>query len=445
MPRRPAWLTLFVTALVLAAIIYFNRERLLRMAIAYRAYHSHVFTPPASASGESRFDRLRSDVQFYWDFAEIPIARRKRLDEVNPVLRPLVEQITRAQASGEDMHYSMHIYRQIRWLLNFTPDLNETWTGVDALRKSLSQPEMQKLAAEQQSDGSWALGINIWYLKMYYSVDHVEQCVGHPKYPLSFLDHINSPEKLTAELDSALYDNFTRTGTFNREKLDETFSGLARMLIKSKPTNCYLFHPGLAEALRAFVNRWQNPVTGCWGQWLVDRQGRIWEMDDMGMTFHVVSDLHGQVKHLDQVAKRLLQLVDLNFPAGLRFNGHYENHLNADAVVILRYAWPTLDAGTREQSRCEISRMLTWSLTKSLQPDGSFKTSDLDNTTSDAYEYGVWFLDEAGYFNKQKRFWTNQDFPNAQEVRARIASKLKATGLSDPGLKGTYDMLEGSR
>lgn len=141
----------------------------------------------------------------------------------------------------------------------------------------------------------------------------------------------------------------------------------------------------------------------------------------------------------------VLELKDVNFPGGLRFNGHYENHLNADAVVIFRYAWPALDAATRESARHAISNLLTWSLTQSLQPDGSFKTSDLDDTARDAYEYGVWFLDEAGYFNNQKRFWTQQDFPNAQDVRERIAAKLKATGLNDPGMKAVYDTLESSQ
>jgi hypothetical protein len=58
-------------------------------------------------------------------------------------LRPLVKQITLAQADGQDMHYSMHIYREIRWLLNFTANLNATWSGVTALRRSLSEPERQ--------------------------------------------------------------------------------------------------------------------------------------------------------------------------------------------------------------------------------------------------------------------------------------------------------------
>jgi hypothetical protein len=443
MHKRSIWFTLVAAVLLLAMFLYLNREFLLRVAVAYRAYRANIFTPLPPIPGESRFRRLRSDAQFYWDFSEIPMARQKRLQRVNPVLRPLIKQMNRAQATGQDMEYSMNIYREIRWLLNFTPDLKGVWTEVDAFRKSLSQPERQKLAAEQQPDGSWALGINSWYLKLYYSVESgsIQECVPPPRYPLQFLDRINSPEKLTAELDSALHDDFTRTGIFNRERTDETFSALARLLIKGKPIRCYIFHPELAQTLRAFVNRWQNPVTGCWGQWLIDRQGRTWKMDDMAMTFHVVSDLKGQVQHLDQIANRLLQLYNMEFPTGNRFNGHHENHLNADAVIILHYAWPTLDAATRERASQQISQMLTWCLAESLQPDGSFKVSELDDTTSDAQWYGVWFLDEAGYFNRRKRFWTEQDFPNAQAIRARIAANLKATGLSDPGLKSAYKMV----
>lgn len=119
MPRRYMWLALLVAALVLASIVYFNREYVVHAAIAYRVYHSHIFTPPAPGRDE-RFHRLRSNVQFYWDFAEIPLAREKRLRAVNPVLRPLVKQISRAQSSGENMQYSTHVYREVRWLLNFT-------------------------------------------------------------------------------------------------------------------------------------------------------------------------------------------------------------------------------------------------------------------------------------------------------------------------------------
>ncbi|MGC9995313.1 MAG: hypothetical protein ABSE79_08315 [Terriglobia bacterium] len=446
MSVRRRWLIPLLAIPVLALSVYINRERLERAVIAYRIHQVHIFAPPPCTPGESRWRRLRADAQFYWDFSRFSVEREKRLKQINPLLRPLVKEIVRRQSQGEGMQYSMHIYREIRWLLNFTPDIEGTRTRVADLQQSLSEPGKQKLATEQQaSDGSWGMGINAWYLRLYYSVDHVKDCRERPQYPLSFLDRVNSPEKLTAQLNSVLLDDFSKTHEFSREQLDETFSALALLLFATQPSACYTFNPGLRDALRKFVEHWQNPATGCWGQWLVDCQGRIWKMDDMAMTFHVVSDLHGQVPRLDLIAKRVLQLDGVNFPAGVRFNGHYENHLNWDVVKIFRYAWPDLDAATREQTRAEISRMLNWCLTKSYQPDGSFKVSDLDDTLGDAYSYGVSFLQETGYFRRQDRFWTDQDFPGAQAVRDRIEAKLKSIGLGDPGLKDAYETLETSR
>jgi hypothetical protein len=91
---------------------------------------------------------------------------------------------------------------------------------------------LQKLGKMQQSaDGSWAAGITVWYLSLHYSVENgdLEECL-HPQYPYSFLDKINSPEKLKEQLNSDLYNDFTKTGVFNREELDETFSAIARLL-----------------------------------------------------------------------------------------------------------------------------------------------------------------------------------------------------------------------
>ena len=335
--------TLLIGVLVLALGVYIFREQLEQVVIAERIHHAHVFTPPPAAPGESRWQQHLADAQFYWDLAGLRVAREKRLKRLNPEVKPLVQEVKRHQAAGEGMQYSMHIYREIRWRLNFTPDIETTRARISDLRQSLAQPAQQKLAAEQQaSDGSWGLGFSVWYLKLYYSVeDGLDNRSTDPQYPLVFLDQINSPETLTNHLDSVLHNDFTKTGVLNREELDETFSALARLLFGNKRTG-YAFHPQLKDALREFVARWQNPATGCWGQWMVDRQGRLWKMDDMAMTFHVVSDLHGQVEHLDLIAKRVLQLDAIDLPAGIRFEGHYENHLNWDVVKIFRSAWPTL-------------------------------------------------------------------------------------------------------
>jgi hypothetical protein len=132
----------------------------------------------------------------------------------------------------------------------------------------------------------------------------------------------------------------------------------------------------------------------------------------------------------------------VNFPAGVRFNGHYENHLNMDVAKILRLTWSALDEPTRSRARAEISKMLDWCLTKSLQPDGSFAVSELDDTVGDSFSYGVSFLREAGYFRREDRFWTDQAFPESSAVRDRIEARVKSIGLSDPGLKDAYDQLQ---
>ena len=441
--RHNRWFVLLTCILVLALIVYVNRAQLSRALIACTIYRKHIFTPPPQLTEVSQWHRLREEAQFFWDFSEIPIARARRLKAVNPTLRPIVKEIGRRQIAGQDMGYSMHIYREVSWRLNFTSDVAATEERIADLNHSLAQPATEVRSDGQQAlDGSWAPELNVWYLKLYYSVDHVSECGKAPPYPLLFLDRINSPEKLTALLDADLHDDFTRTGVLNREELDETFSALARILVKNRPTGCYAFNPGLRNALVAFVNRWQNPATGYWGQWMVDRQGRVWKMDDMAITFHVISDLNGHVDHLDQIAKRTLQLDKVDFPAGIRFNGHYEDHLNWDAVKIFREAWPYLDEPTRQQARVEMNRMLTWCLTHSYQPDGSFKVSDLDDTPGDAFRYGVDFLAELGYFQSKDRFWTEQQFPESKVVHDRIEAKLKSMGLSDSGLREAYNALQ---
>ena len=443
MTRRSRWLIILGSFILgLSLLVFLALRPLERVLIAVSVARANIFTPPPGLPGESSFSCFRDAALFYWDFSAIRVARQQRLKEINPGLRPLIAEINRREAAGENMHYSMHIYREIRWRLNFTSDLTATRAQVADLRRSLDQIEEQRLSTEQDpSDGSWARGINTWYLRLYYSVDQIQQCQAPPRYPLAFLDHINSPQKLRAQLDSALYNDFTRTGAFNREELDETFSAIARILASKDRIACYQFDPRLPEALRAFVVHWQNPATGCWGQWLIDRQGRVWKMDDMGMTFHVVSDLHGHVDHLDKIARRLLELDRVNFPAGILFDGHYENHLNMDAVKILHLAWPFLDEPTRQKARAEIAGMLHWCLTHSYQPDGSFKVSDLDDTPGDAYRYGIWFLQEVGYFEPVNRFWTDQDFPDSGAVRKQIEARLQATGLSDPALREAFDAL----
>jgi hypothetical protein len=103
----------------LIAAIYVSRVQLRRIAIAVSAYRAGIFTAPPQIADESRWPGVRDAAQFYWDFSQVPSARQERLELVEPTLGPLVKEINERQAAGEDMHYSMHIYREVRWLLNW--------------------------------------------------------------------------------------------------------------------------------------------------------------------------------------------------------------------------------------------------------------------------------------------------------------------------------------
>jgi hypothetical protein len=53
-------------------------------------------------------------------------------------------------------------------------------------------------------------------------------------------------------------------------------------------------------------------------------------------------------------------------------------------------------------------------------------------------------LTYAGYFDPHKRFWTDEDLPQAKAVYKRIADRLSAIGLKDSTIMDTYRVLTGN-
>src|SRR5258708_35941283 len=84
----------------------------------------------------------------------------------------------------------------------------------------------------------------------------------------------------------------------------------------------------------------------------------------------------------------------------------------------------------RELARTEVRRMIDFCLSETLNADGSFKLMDED-TVGSSYMFPVELLDEAGYFRKSRRFWTDESFPGSLEVAQRVAAKIESAGLTD--------------
>jgi len=94
------------------------------------------------------------------------------------------------------------------------------------------------------------LGLDVWYLRLYYSVDYVKGAAGKPKYPLARETHGTTQF-------GPLWQLHPNQGVFNREELDETFSALGRLLFSSERT-AYDCDPQLRDSLRQFVEHWQT-------------------------------------------------------------------------------------------------------------------------------------------------------------------------------------------
>jgi hypothetical protein len=46
-----------------------------------------------------------------------------------------------------------------------------------------------------------------------------------------------------------------------------------------------------------------------------------------------------------------------------------------------------------------------------------------------------------GYFSRQERFWTNEEFPDAAGVRGRTEARIKSIGLNDPSIQDAWETL----
>ena len=293
---------LFLVAILAVLLIgaYAGRKTLKEVCDLIYIHQARLFMPVKSEAG--RVPGIGAEIRFLQDLGGFYDGLQKRGEEFNSELKPLVKIISQRQAEGKNVSYSMQIYREIRWLAFFTSDDAATRRRIAELEHSLESNADQRFAEAQQPDGSWGAGYTVWFMKLFGTANEGLDRKDPLKSPLTFLDRINSPEQLTNYLWSVVTNDFLKTGVINRMEADESTSILGRLILGD--TKCdYPFHPQLKDSYLNFVDDWQNPETGCWGTWFVGRDGTIWRMDDVGMTFHMVRRTKDKTKELDKIAR----------------------------------------------------------------------------------------------------------------------------------------------
>ena len=366
---------------------------------------------------------------------------KERLERIVPRLRALAERVKAREAAGQNTSCSHQILTESATLSSSVTDLAALERRLDELERVLAHPEEEARADRQDpADGSWGACHEAWFFRVNATYDHLttrSNANEKPAYPLRLFDRVNSPEKLREYFMSLAVSDLPRTGIDHRKELNESLSNLMRLILHDRPAY-YAWHPGLKEALMdVILHRLRNPQTGWWGETYVRNGGRVF-VDDLSITFHVISYLHGEVPDLDRMVAHLLAVKGQDYPIGWLEEGTNSNHHNMDVVVLLRYGWPYLNDAQKRTAAAEIRRMMDWCLRESLQADGSFPA---DKGSSDSIEeansWGVSFLSRIGYFDARNRFWTEEKFPEAEAVRLKLIAFIEKH-VKSGGAGGAY-------
>ena len=255
-----------------------------------------------------------------------------------------------------------------------------------------------------------------------------------PKIPFKFLEPVNTPEKLTRVFEELLISDLTKDGVDHRKELNLTVTGLAQLLFL--PNLKRMFPPEfprdiLAQALKDFMdNRWQNTDTGYWGTWYKIGD-KIEKTNDLSITFHVVSYRQDNPPRQQKIADTTFSIRHKKYPYGWRDRGRQNNHHAYDVVRLLKRSWPFMTPQLQARSSAELTLMLARSLRLSLDERGEFYGDPYDSM-SEAYYFGVSFLDEIGFLRPSQLFWISVDVSISDVLRNRIAAKINGLGGSDP-------------
>ncbi len=395
-----------------------NSSFFLSVAICYSASAIYAQTVPAA---DRDVDRLREQAFISYNprYPELRAERVRRAVSLG-------KRVIQMEAHEQNTTCAHQILTETKWLLGDSADFRRVDQRLDALENVLNHPDLEDTATRQDPrDGSWGHCYTEWFFKLDASYEHLNQGTTRnleQSLPLRLLDRINSPTKLRDYFARVSVSDIARDGADNSRELNESMADLMRLILWDRPKG-YRWDPRLKHVLMDIIlHRLRNPETGWWGErYVVD--GHTEFVDYLSLTFHIVRYLDGKVPELQRVAETTLALKDLNEPSGWLSDGHFTDHNNMDVAVLFRFGWSTASDSQRQAMAEQIQKMLDWCLTQSLQADGTFAQGG-DNSIEENLYFGVAFLSRIGFFDRQRRFWTNRDFPEAPEIRQRIIGSI---------------------
>lgn len=203
------------------------------------------------------------------------------------------------------------------------------------------------------------------------------------KYPLYFLDKINTPETLVAYLDNVAH--ISSIGN----KFPQTSFHFTRCLLSLfyedntvESNHLYTMSPEWHDALLKWFYDHQDPETGLWGP--MNKKGKLMRRDTMNTASILKSfiDSEGRDKHKkyplqyrEQLANSFLDVYSFELPDDDAFDDWHEWNLNTSKSVRMMYRtfWKDLTDQSKERTKILTNHYIKVKFEKFfVEKDGAF-------------------------------------------------------------------------
>ncbi|MDB5359659.1 MAG: hypothetical protein JWO51_956 [Rhodospirillales bacterium] len=365
--------------------------------------------------------------------AKIFPAMRDFRRATKPEITAIEARLDADEQAGADRSCLRQAVTELRWHLNSTADVPAAERVRDRVRALAAAPTVPA-GTVLDAAGSYGPCVEAWFWKLGASTDRF-LTEGAPPATPRFLDRINDPARLDAYLRGLLNSDLEQDGIDHRKELNIASADLVRLVLRRRPLG-YPWRPGLDAVVLRFIADAQSPTTGFFGE----RYGTI-ETADLSMTFHMARYRDGAIGHWPQLIDHLIAIKSKQYPRGWLDADGMTSHNNYDVATLFRLGWSRIRPDQRAAVATEIAGLVDWTLGTALTSDGGLRTRADGESWPDALYFIAAFLDEVGFFDPAKRYWTDQPLPDATRVRAGLLEQVKKLPADDPMGKAALERL----
>jgi len=357
---------------------------------------------------------------------------------VRPEIAMLEARLDADEQAGADRSCLRQTVTELRWRLGSTGDVAAASRVRDRVRALAAAPATPA-GTVQDADGSYGPCVEEWFWKVDASTDRFLTDAAPPVRP-RLLDRVNDPARLDAYLRGLLTSDLQHQGVDHRKELNIASADLVRLVLRRRPLG-YAWKPGLDAVVLKFIADAQSPTTGFFGERYWTDRATI-QTDDLSMTFHMARYRDGAIGHWPELIRQLIAIKPKQYPHGWLDADGMTSHNNYDVVTLFRLGWPKIGADQRRAVSAEIAGLVDWTLGTALGPDGTLRARADGESWPDALYFTAGFLDEVGFLDPAKRYWTDQPLPDATRIRAGLVEQAKRLPKDDPMGKAALERLE---